>query len=40
MVLSKELREPTDGLTIEPIKSFTKAWQNEEYYLYWVTAAP
>ncbi|ESA38272.1 hypothetical protein N836_33120 [Leptolyngbya sp. Heron Island J] len=39
LVLSKELEETTTGLDIEPIQSFEKAWQNEEYYLYWVSAA-
>ena len=40
LVLSKKLETPTPGLTVTPIKSFTKAWQNEEYYyLYWVTMA-
>ena len=38
LVLTKELEEPTPGLRIESIQAFTKAWQNEEYYLYWVTA--
>ncbi|MEM7794651.1 MAG: hypothetical protein AAF579_09385 [Cyanobacteria bacterium P01_C01_bin.118] len=37
LVLSERLIEPTSGLTIEPIQEFTKAWQDEEYYLYWVT---
>ncbi|NEZ66581.1 hypothetical protein D0962_28110 [Leptolyngbyaceae cyanobacterium CCMR0082] len=39
LVLTKKLEEPTPGLTVEPIEQFTKAWQNEEYYLYWVTSA-
>jgi hypothetical protein len=39
LVLSKELQAPAAGLSIEPIQEFKKAWQNEEYYLYWVTAA-
>ncbi|MEA5463472.1 hypothetical protein [Leptothoe sp. PORK10 BA2] len=38
MVLNEELRTPTPGLTVEPITSFTRAWQDEEYYLYWVTS--
>ncbi|MEM7065435.1 MAG: hypothetical protein AAF572_20005 [Cyanobacteria bacterium P01_B01_bin.77] len=39
LILTEELTEPTAGLAIEPIQAFTKAWQDEEYYLYWVTAA-
>ncbi|MBX2862821.1 MAG: hypothetical protein KTR27_04640 [Leptolyngbyaceae cyanobacterium MAG.088] len=39
LILHKELKVPTPKLTIEPIKAFKKAWQNEEYYLYWVTPA-
>lgn len=39
MVLHRKLKEPTPGLAIEPIQAFKKAWQDEEYYLYWVTAA-
>ena len=39
LVLTKPLEEPTPGLSIEPIEEFTKAWQNEEYYLYWATSA-
>ncbi|MEM6254332.1 MAG: hypothetical protein AAF821_15550 [Cyanobacteria bacterium P01_D01_bin.156] len=38
LVLTKELEAPTAGLEIIPIESFTRAWQDEEYYLYWVTA--
>lgn len=40
LILDEELQGPTAGLTVEPIQSFTKAWQDEEYYLYWVTASP
>lgn len=39
LVMHKKIKEPTPGLTIEPIQEFTKAWQDEEYYLYWVTRA-
>ncbi|MEO0351794.1 MAG: hypothetical protein AAF282_17280 [Cyanobacteria bacterium P01_A01_bin.15] len=39
LVLTKKLETPTPELAIEPIEEFTKAWQNEEYYLYWVTPA-
>ena len=39
LVLSKELEAATPGLTTQAIQSFEKAWQNEEYYLYWVTSA-
>lgn len=39
LVLSKELEEPTTDLDVEPIQAFKRAWQDEEYYLYWVTAA-
>ncbi len=39
LVLTKELQAPTPGLTVESIQSFTRAWQDEEYYLYWITAA-
>ncbi|MBT9311396.1 hypothetical protein [Leptothoe kymatousa] len=38
LVLTKELETPINGLAIEPIEQFTRAWQDEEYYLYWVTA--
>ena len=39
LVLSQELKEPTRGLNVEPIQAFKQAWQDEEYYLYWVTSA-
>ena len=39
LVLSKKLEETTIGLDIEPIQTFERAWQDEEYYLYWVSAA-
>lgn len=38
LVLHKKPKEPTPGLILEPIQEFTKAWKDEEYYLYWVTA--
>ncbi|MEM9804000.1 MAG: hypothetical protein AAF959_01880 [Cyanobacteria bacterium P01_D01_bin.56] len=38
LILTKKLEIATPGLAIAPIKSFTRAWQDEEYYLYWVTA--
>ena len=37
LILTKELSTPTPGLTIQPIQSFTKTWQDEKYYLYWVS---
>ena len=39
LILTKELEIPAPGLVIEPIQSFTQSWTNEEYYLYWVSAA-
>ncbi len=39
LVLTKELKIPTPNLNVEPIRAFTKAWQDEKYYLYWVTTA-
>ncbi|MGD1853089.1 MAG: hypothetical protein ACFB2W_02460 [Leptolyngbyaceae cyanobacterium] len=38
LVMHQAIKEPTPGLTIEPIQEFTRAWQDEEYYLYWVTS--
>lgn len=34
LILTEELSVPTTEFTIEPIQAFTRAWQNETYYLY------
>lgn len=36
LILSEELATSQAGLTVVPIAEFTKTWQNEAYYLYWV----
>ncbi|NEQ53499.1 MAG: hypothetical protein F6K11_25745 [Leptolyngbya sp. SIO3F4] len=38
LVMHKKIKAPPPELTIEPIQEFTKAWQDEEYYLYWITS--
>lgn len=39
LVLSDELAADTLGLAVEPIRDFQESWQDEQYYLYWLSQA-